>query len=153
MSSQRTRSFYYLMLTFATLTFSSFTKLVFIQPRPFWVSPDVQAFDCWADFGNPGQHMMFASSIVLASFLDFNSWVNESAESIMANGDSGSLWESWWVRTLLALLGALFTAFIGYTSFYTGANSGNQILLGFQLGIWIALVFHFMVRDWLFKTI
>ena len=98
--------------------------------------------------------MTFATAVVIVAYFDLSAWANDQMETVMANQESNeSIWSTWWVRSLLALAGSTFAASIGYTSFYTGANSANQVLLGFQLGVWIATVFHCMIRDYLFESI
>ena len=116
---QRARSFYYLLLTCASLALTSFTKLVFLQPRPFWVSEDIQAFDCRQDYGGPELAMVLAVALTHAVWLDYNA----CASAQQQNDDSA--WSSWWVRAALLLLGEIFCVLVGFTCFFTGANSSG----------------------------
>jgi membrane-associated phospholipid phosphatase len=44
-------------------------KLVYEEPRPFWVSPDITSNECLKEFGNPSGHCFIASFFFLTIYL------------------------------------------------------------------------------------
>ena len=73
--SERSRCFYFVLATIGIQALTSILKLAYHGPRPFWVSPDIQAFDCSNQYGNPSGHCFTTLGMVLVCWLDFNSWV------------------------------------------------------------------------------
>ena len=116
MVSQRARSFYYVLLLSTTMVITNYMKLLLIQARPFWVSPDVQAFDCQGDYGNPGMNMTYVTAITIAAFFDYNA----SQQAIPVEERT-----NWVLRSMILLITAAFCGLVGYSTFFTGANSSN----------------------------
>lgn len=75
---ERCRAFYYVVMLTAMLFTMNVSKLCYWQPRPFWVSPAVQAFDCSAQYGNPSGHSLFSMGTALTIWLDYNSFIAQS---------------------------------------------------------------------------
>lgn len=82
--------------------------------------------------------MLFATAITLAAFFDFNGVQQAKPVEERTN---------WVIRSLILIAIGGFCSLVGYATFFTGANSSNQILLGAQIGVWLAVVFHIMIRD------
>ena len=68
---QRRRCLYYVFTFVVITTIMNITKLSYADPRPYWVSPDVQAFKCSSTFGNPSGHSEMSMAISLILWLDF----------------------------------------------------------------------------------
>ena len=61
----------YLAMCISAFTFAiDLTKLLYGNPRPFWVSDDVQAIACTAQYGHPSGHSMVAVGYSLLYVLD-----------------------------------------------------------------------------------
>jgi hypothetical protein len=67
----RPTAFYYLTTCTSLLFFVGWLKLVQAQPRPFWVSKEVQAFSCTDQYGNPSAHAAICVGVALQIWLDF----------------------------------------------------------------------------------
>lgn len=113
----RARCFFYLLTATASLAFSSTLKLLFVQPRPYWVNADIKAMDCQSSFGNPSGHSLVFTAVIMTAFLDFNDWMSEqlSEKPIIR----------WVSRTSVFLLVLGLCAMVGYSRFFLGAHSLN----------------------------
>jgi membrane-associated phospholipid phosphatase len=65
-------STYYSFILTVLAFFSSFLKMFYHDPRPFWSSDDVQAFNCSTQYGNPSGHSMLTFGISVAYALEYN---------------------------------------------------------------------------------
>ena len=82
-------------------------KLGYHDPRPFWVSYDVQAFACESEFGNPSGHCSMSLGMALTAAFDY--W---------ENGD-----KTWWKRLIVFLLAISFGLSIAFTRLFLGVHS------------------------------
>jgi membrane-associated phospholipid phosphatase len=110
--------------------FNSLFKMAFHEPRPFWVSSDIQQFDQPAtDFGIPSGHSMTPMSIyglVVASF------------------------KRGWVTTVMVLV--IF--FIGLSRMALGVHFLQDVLVGWAFGLillWLFLRYEEAVINWFAK--
>ena len=49
---------YFSIITSVLIFFINFMKVRYHDPRPFWISDNIQAFSCSSEFGNPSGHTM-----------------------------------------------------------------------------------------------
>lgn len=54
---------YFILITY----FCSIVKIIYHDPRPYWTNHEVQAFECYSEFGNPSGHSML--SILLCGMI------------------------------------------------------------------------------------
>ena len=47
------------------------TKLGYHDPRPFWVNPEINAYSCTSQYGNPSGHSSSSMGIAMMLWLDF----------------------------------------------------------------------------------
>ena len=52
-----------------------------------------------------------------------------------------------WVRLIALFIALLFAFTIGYSRVFLGAHSWNQLLFGWQLGLWLALTYFFCYKE------
>lgn len=113
---QRARSFYYLLLGVTAVATSLVLQLAYLQPRPYWASDSITAFDCGRNFGNPSGHSLLVVALSIAGFLDFNDYLSEQA---------GNVCKHWLSRTLLLLVTLGFCGLVGYSRVFLGTHSSN----------------------------
>lgn len=140
---QRARSFYYLLLTTVAAAISLVLQLVTLQPRPYWVSDQISAFDCGRNYGNPSGHSLLVVAISVASVLDLNEYISEHA---------GNTCKHWLTRSVLLLATFGFCGLVGYSRVFLGTHSTNQVYLGMQIGLWLAINAH-LLRDSIIESV
>ena len=105
----------------------SIFKLLFVDPRPYWVSAQVKAFAAESTFGIPSGHAQNAIAL----------W------GIMASN----------VRKRWAWIGALVLAFlIGFSRLYLGVHFAHDVLVGWLIGgllLWAVLALWDPAAMWL----
>lgn len=143
---QRPRAFYYTFVMMTTVAVYDILKLYKEEPRPFMVESRIEAFDCMFanNFANPSEHSVAAVSIALTAFLDYNKTYRNDAGNILSNG---------FLRFTILAIVVIFAGFIGYSRVILGANSPGQVYLGFQIGLWLAITFHFLIRKPLMELV
>ncbi len=102
------------------------TKLSYADPRPYWASQDVTAFKCSTQFGNPSGHSETSIGMALTVWLDFDA--------------------SKQFKGITLVLTLLFAVTIGYSRFFLGVHSMDQIVYGLLIGTWIAITMHYIIR-------
>ena len=105
-------------------------KLVYSDPRPYWVSESVTAYACSGSFGNPSGH----SSTVACMFM--TNWL-ELFRSFKVD---------YWSKVLTLVLGLTFVGTIAYSRLFLGVHSVDQILFGCFIGFWCGYTMHFCVQ-------
>jgi len=75
---QRPRSFYYLTVLTVVFFFMNIFKLYYHNPRPYWVDPDVEAYQCPDEYGNPSGHSETSLGIAMTVWLDYNHYVTRN---------------------------------------------------------------------------
>jgi len=123
---------------------SSIIKLNEHDPRPFWVSDDVQAFSCSNQYGNPSGHCFTCLGIPLAIWLDYNAYSIKNPDA---------KWTAWYWRLLAFAFVLAFPATISYSRMFLGVHSLNQVLYGFSLGLWFAITSEFLIRERLMELV
>ena len=128
---QRARAFYYLTAYGIVPYTIDAIKIAYHSPRPFWASPDVQAWGCSQEFGNPSGHAGVSMGLMLMGVFD--------------------IWSTFKVhvfwKVVMLLSGVIWTLSIGYSRLYLGVHGLNQVLLGWCIGTWFGFTWHFCVRE------
>lgn len=97
-------------------SFNAFFKLLFFQPRPYWIDPAVKAFDAETSFGIPSGHAQH--SIVV--------W----------GGLAASFRKRWlWTTALLLIL------LIGLSRLFLGVHFPGDVLAGWLIGATVLAVY------------
>jgi membrane-associated phospholipid phosphatase len=109
----RAKVLWYYWTTAAIL--NAILKYTFAQPRPYWIEPNIQAFEKSISFGMPSGHAQSACGVVLLFLLYRLGWV----------------WGMLWVL-LMALARVVL-----------GVHSVAQVLVGMTLGMLMVAWFHF----------
>ena len=94
-------------------------KYTFAQPRPYWVEPQIQAFEKSISFGMPSGHAQSACGILLMCLIYRLGW----------------FWGLTWM-----LMISLARVILGVHSF-------AQVLVGLGLGVGMVLIFYFRHND------
>lgn len=107
-------------------------KLGYHEPRPFWITTNIQAFSCSSQFGNPSGHSSSSMGMAMVVWLDY-------------------LIESEWYlierrKILEFLLAFAFGCTVGYSRMFLGVHSLDQVVYGILIGIWCAFTLQFCVR-------
>ncbi len=63
----------YLFSSYGFICFinAGFFKMIYHEPRPFWVSEDIKPAKCRGDFGNPSGHVMGSAFFWLTAYLHY----------------------------------------------------------------------------------
>ena len=137
-NSERGRGFYHIFFISGALYLMSITKIGYGEPRMFWVDKDIVPDECTAEYGNPSGHTLLAIGYPMFLWLDMfeSREMREKYEERMTK------------KSIAALIFAVLWSFaIGFARLYVRVHSWNQIVYGWQLGLWVAFYFHFCIRD------
>ena len=116
---ERARLFYYIAMVTLFFFIENAGKIFYHQARPFWVSPDIHAYDCSTQYGCPSGHSMDSLGSTLTVWLDYEHMVRSGRIR------STSLWARWYIRLLLLVLCFAFGLSIGYSRIVLGAHAWN----------------------------
>lgn len=112
--------------------------MAYAEPRMFWWVADIVPDECTSEYGNPSGHTELAIAYPMLWYLDVfeNHKRSELLEGRMTAGQ---------IISLIAVF--LYSFLVGFARLYVRVHSWNQIVFGWQLGIWLAFYFHFCLRD------
>jgi len=138
--TQLHRVAYYGVLFTAVAVMMNFSKLYFIQFRPFEIDEAITMGDnmCPKEYGNPSGHSMFGPAFGGVVLLDILT-TYASLTDLQQLG--------------LTIVSAVWFFVMGYCRFLLGVHALNQVILGFMLGIWLAVSYHLLVRKYIFNYI
>jgi membrane-associated phospholipid phosphatase len=123
-------------------------KTSYFQARPFWAKPEITPYGgCSTQFGNPSGHSIFSMASCLAVWLDYNYCCNTRKIP------ETSVWSQPWMRHLALLFAFLYGWTVAYSRIVLGMHSYNQIFYGLMIGIWLALSFHFIFYEIIFRHV
>jgi membrane-associated phospholipid phosphatase len=129
--SNLSKSFAFISVLIYSVYFNNLFKLIYGNPRPFWVDPSVSKA-CDGGFGNPSGHAMVSLPVYLAVWnlsTDFSFFSKETLGRI--------------IKYIILVLFVGLTIAIILSRVYLGVHSVNQILYGVTLGFSIYfLIFH-----------
>ena len=115
----------------------SVRSILFRQPRPFWVNPDVQMLEwnCYTEYGSPSGHS--ALVIVLLDFLV--RFTFRWSQKLLR------------VRWLLYFLIFCFELLVMFSRVYLGMHSINQVILGLMIGVYSLIPYYLYFEKIIFK--
>ena len=109
-------------------------KLIYSQPRPFWINDDLFNNKCSANFGNPSGHSLTTTCTYLSIWYILTDYA-------FFKKSTGKI-----IRTiLLLLLQALFVCLMT-SQIYTGVHAFNQTIFGYMLGICTFVLFFYVLQ-------
>jgi hypothetical protein len=117
------KSYTYLAVLIYSYYFDNVIKVIYGNPRPFWVRPSIFV-SCNGGFGNPSGHAFSSSSVYLTIwhlFTDYK-WFRETMIGVFT-------------KFILFLLAIGVIIIVIYSRVYLAAHSVNQVLYGGLLGI------------------
>ena len=148
---------YFFLITYVC----SILKLIYHNPRPYWVSPNVEALECYSEYGNPSGHSMM--SIIFFGMIWHEYvwvWVEKGQVGVLSNWQkeqrqmnenlikdekdkiAENNTDNKTCRFLLfSLLIALVMFFILFGRIYLGMHSYNEVFLGFLYGFYFIYLY------------
>ena len=139
---KRERFFYALFVNFSVAGIIGYLKMAYAEPRPFWMTPEIKAYGCNNEFGNPSGHSCSAATFSIAVFLDyFHGTCYDERVNLKPVKHH---WFTWAASLTFALL---WIVAIPFSRFALGMHSLDQLLYGGSLGIWLSFTAHFLFRD------
>ncbi|CDW73654.1 pap2 superfamily phosphatase [Stylonychia lemnae] len=138
----RARSFYYILYMTCAIFVQDVLKSVYKDPRPYMTQSEIINQNCSFSFGNPSGHTSFLTAFSFMVFLDYFKIKQEKNQLVSSYVKKSSI--SYFLLLVLILN---IQALMAYSRVYDGTHSINQVLFGWQLGLWQALYFHYILRD------
>ncbi|TNV77492.1 hypothetical protein FGO68_gene445 [Halteria grandinella] len=117
---------YYLSFISTIWVVKNFGKLAYHDPRPYMSHDLIQAVGCEREFGNPSGHSTQSAAITVFLALELCEGGGQLVSGLM-------------------LAGGVF-GLVGFSRVYQGLHSVNQVIFGYQLGIWLAIFFHYKLK-------
>ena len=123
-------------------SYVSLFKLLYHEPRPYMIEPNIKPISCSKAFGNPSGHSSASQIFTICLFLDFFHGV----EKVIT-------FHSKKVYNFCLFLCIFWAVSIPYSRFILGVHSLDQIVFGVSIGIWAGFTLHFLVRDHFIKHV
>ena len=130
-------AFYFIFASSIGIYVDPWFKLLYHQPRPFYTDAKIKAWECDYEYGNPAGDSFFFAFFYLTLILYY--FYDGSAQHQWLR--SSTSFET--VCCVIYVVGALM---LGFSEFYVGAHTADQIIYGWTLGIWLALALHEFLR-------
>jgi len=163
--TSRDKAFYIIFVHAAATTINKNLKIIYRNPRPYMVSPELTAFGCSKSFGNPSGHSSLSACLYVSIFLltwhdhkdhykEFKEYKRSQSfsrepliESVRENKQEKKA-ENSLIREVTYVLSILLTAVViisvGLSRVALGVHSFNQIVYGWSYGVWLAFfLFHY----------
>ncbi len=107
-------------------------KLIYHNPRPFWINPDIIPYKCEVDYGNPSGHAVAIFSFYLVMFhLLYDNYIKNKHISF---------------RILYWLNIISFSILVIFSRLVLGVHSLNQVIFGTLIGLAIYFVFFYILE-------
>lgn len=166
-SSQKIRILAFFIYFFLITYLCSILKLIYHDPRPYWMSQSVQAFECLSEYGNPSGHSMM-------SILLFGTLWHRHIWALVRKGEVGVLknWQTEQINEnlikdssekeisennlnqsksckfcILSFLTFLVIFLILFGRIYLGMHSYNEVFLGFFYGFYFNYMYLMYLED------
>lgn len=134
-SNHKVSCLYYFTVWVMANFLSSGLQLIYHAPRPFWVSKNVVAFECATDFGNPCTVIVHCCAFYFTVWLDYcKNCDHEDFDTLC-------------FKCLYFLAFSFTVLSAGVARIVLGTNSILQVSFGAIIGIWLALLTHFVLSD------
>jgi membrane-associated phospholipid phosphatase len=124
-------AFIYALIAYTSMLVCGVLKINLQQPRPFWLSDEVQALNCEFGYGYPSNHVI----TTVPAFLIFYEIMFYRFE--VDKKTNGRLY--WWIGFLTVLL---ITIIVGFSRMVLGVHSLDQVVFGLVMGF--ALYYFFL---------
>jgi len=111
----KTHAFYYVTMILVFAFTQNMMKMIYHEPRPYWVSEKIMPMKCHTGFGNPSGHAMFGTGVPLIIWLD---WV--TGEKRTTTG-----WRKYGLNAGLLLLAVVVAGTTSYSRLILGVHSAN----------------------------
>jgi membrane-associated phospholipid phosphatase len=123
------KTFVLLNVMFLSTMMISVLKMIYVSPRPYWVSEKIVPFGCEGGWGNPSGHSIASTAFYLSVW-------HMAFESSYLKPKKGLKWASLGFTIILIII-------IMFSRILVGAHALNQIFYGASLGLAIYfLLFH-----------
>lgn len=121
----------------------SWLKMLYSEPRPFWLEPNIVADECKLSFGSPSGHCFLVVASVGIPFMQFYH------EYGRAKDIGGVMCTAHIVKMGATCLLAMLLIAIAFSRVYLGVHSWAQVAFGLTLSSSIALSCHTVLGPWL----
>ncbi|CDW83136.1 pap2 superfamily phosphatase [Stylonychia lemnae] len=142
---RRARSFYYILACVFATSLQDLCKSLYKHPRPFMTNDQIINISCSYTFGNISGHTSQFTALSFILLMDY--WQHRRDQYLL--GKTTQAPSKCLFISIIMLVVVPMQCLMGYQRIYDGTHSINQVLLGWQLGVWQALFFHFHLREWL----
>ena len=103
------------------------TKMLYHEPRPYFITDEIENHSCAIEYGNPSGHSV---QMACFSFYLFLEYINENPSTTLQK-----------VAGLSMV--CIATLLMGLARMLLGLHTFNQILFGISLGLWLGSFFYF----------
>ena len=107
-------------------------KLLYGDPRPFWINSILFKGKCETSYGNPSGHSMISFFFFLS--LSYYICMLEKFKN------------NYTYKTITYLVGIFIAGLIAYSRLALGVHALDQVLYGSAIGIWVFAIFAFVFR-------
>ena len=122
-------------IVFANYTMNQL-KSLYGEPRPYWVSDQIEANHCGTGFGNPSGHMLNNCFFWVTAYLHFFNGRRSNQQ------DERSLSRSPLFKFIILISMGAFLALMALSRVYLGAHTLNEVLHGTLIGSTMAIIGH-----------
>ena len=126
------KSFTFLLTYVLAVYIDNIMKIIYNNPRPYWVDPAIKILACNGGFGNPSGHAYSSSSVYMAFW-----YITVDNEIFKCRN---------WLKMLYLIFILFFIVLIMYSRFYLGVHAINQLLYGFTLGILLYIFLFYVIE-------
>lgn len=129
-------AFLYSIVTYISITLSSWLKILLQEPRPFWLDDSVKAYDCEAGYGYPSNHVLTTVPTFLMFFeiLYYHFKIDRSVNANIF------YWAGIGANILIIIC-------VGFSRMILGVHSLDQVFFGLLMGF-AAYYFYLHVMDY-----
>ena len=124
------------ILLFITFIFGDYIedlmKLIFSDPRPFWLNSILSQGSCEGSYGNPSGHSIkaFLFSLSLCYYICMLDRIKNNLK----------------YKTIIYSIGLFSAGLVAFSRIALGVHSIDQVLFGSLIGMWIFIVFAYVFK-------
>ncbi len=110
----------YFLTSISLVSYSAqLMKAIYAQPRPYWVSDDIDSFKCLNGFGNPSSTLLTSTFAMLSLYLHkyYDIWTVHKRMSVFCT--------AYIIKMALTVVIAITIILMSVAKVYEGANSWN----------------------------
>jgi hypothetical protein len=119
-------------------------KAIYAQPRPYWVSDEIESLKCLNGYGNPSSTLMTSTFAMLTLYLHkyYDIWTVRQRMSVFCT--------AYIIKMAMTVVIAISLILMSVAKVYEGANTWNQVLFAGLMGAAFAFVGHFRIKQWFY---